>query len=124
MATTVRKVEGLAMFIAYSPFDGFSGAMLDHGGAWTAAMLEAHGDAQEADEDTPEHAGLAVWEGICTVTITQGDADDCESDADVMFDFKGAWRAPTGEEMARLALGRMPLRNAPMPAASSLIEVA
>ena len=55
----------------------------------------------------PPRAGLFVWEG------------HAESEPDEIvggWDFVGAWRAPTTEEMARLVAGLFPLRGHAFPA--------
>lgn len=95
------KIEGLVLFVARAPFAGFGGAdvPLDRKGPWTDRLLYEAPDAPRA--------GLWVWEG------------HAEPEPDYLVgghDLIGAWRAPTAEEMQRLAEGRFPLRGHPFPA--------
>lgn len=92
------KIEGLRLFVAMTPFEEGFDTILDRDGPWTEDMEE---------NLVPQHAGLWVWEG------------SAEREPDELvggWDFVGAWRAPTAEELARLAAGCFPLRGHAFPA--------
>lgn len=102
-----KKIEGLRLFCARAPFAEMFGTLLDREGPWTDEM---HDDFD--DEDGPGTSGLWVWEGSCEVERVPGLGNEHE--------FTGVWRAPTPEEMALLAAGKMPLRDRPFPHESNL----
>jgi hypothetical protein len=100
------RVEGLKLFYVVTPFEGLGEAVLDREGPWTNELLEYHG-GHAAEIGAPPRAGLFVWEG------------SAESEPDEIvggWDLVGEWRAPTAEEMARLAAGLFPLRGYAFPA--------
>lgn len=96
------KIEGLKLFVLVAPFQGDGSLVIDREGAWTD---EIHDDFFEFAEDPPR-VGLLVWEG--------------EADDKVADQWVGTWRAPTAEEMARLAAGRFPLRDHAFPGVGNL----
>lgn len=111
MTTKTMKVEGLKVFEARTPFADRFSAMLDYQGAWTIDMFENCDDELGA-------TGLTLWEGSCEITME----DEGTEDEYRTYEFSGACRAPSSEELRRLADGRMPLRDIPFPDFESLIE--
>jgi hypothetical protein len=102
----MKKVEGLKLFYVVTPFEGLGEAVLDREGPWTQELLENH-TSYAAETGAPSRAGLLVWEGTA------------ETEPDELvggWDFEGTWRGPTPEEMARLAVGKFPLRGHAFPA--------
>lgn len=112
-----RKIEGLALLQAQTPFAEYFPTVLDLRGPWTKEMVEAH-------EDYPDRAGLWVWEGSC-------EADDrLEHEADgntirlVSYTFTGEWRRLTEREALMIWRGLRPLTGEAMPFVDQLVKVA
>lgn len=122
------KVEGLRMFQAVSPFKDYFGTVLDLDGPWTGELSDADSsnDLRLGDTNEPTH-GLSVWEGSCEVTNedptsatisgVDQNGDEVVENVDLpayrRYVFAGTWRAPTLDEVARIARGLTPLRGVP-----------
>ena len=95
----MTTIHDLRLFMALTPFQDHSGAVLDRDGQWTEEM---HEDFDAVD--LPAWTGLAVWEGSTE-----------QPEGVIGWSFEGEWRRPTPEEIVRLAEGIFPLRDRTIP---------
>ncbi len=109
--TGSSRIDGLSVAMASSPYEAWTGVVLDLRGPWTDGLVEAW----IALDDPTQPVGLAAWEGSAIVGDGLRDRHRLE------FVFEGRWRELLPRELEALGAGDRPLTMKRFPSRDALL---